>query len=309
MSKPVSINSKGQRNRATGRFTSDEIEMHYRDMLRGLYLYEGDGLPTDMPFGWLEAEGLFYNSGIGFKNVTGLGFCAFGANPVYVNIYGAPTKWLPAQMWGMGAYDASKVIGLFDESDAPVMWNRFSQQERIRPYVDILRRAMNTLHVNLASLNHPTVIQGVASNRAGDNIASLMLESELDDGATFVPTVRPGDPLGLTAIDLGVSDNTQNLISTIDWADNRIQAVLGISTDTEKASGIGPYDASGTGALATNTDGGLELRKQWLEQVNDRFGTSITVRRNTDIEKTIQADDANGNPDDDREEPDSEQAD
>lgn len=272
-------------------------------MLRGLYQYDGD-LPEDMPYGFIEADALFYNSGVAFKDVSALGFCCFGANPVYVNIYGTPTSWLPAQMWGMGAYDASKAVGIFEESDAPVLWNRFSQQDRIRPFVDVLRRAMNTLHVNLASLNHPTVIQGVASGKAGDNIASLMLESELDDGATFIPTVRPGDPLGLSAIDLGISDNTQNLISVIDWADNKIQSILGLSTDTEKSSGVGPWDATGTGALATSTDAGLEIRKQWLERVNERFGTSITVKRNQDITATIQGDDNDRN---DTEESDSEQ--
>lgn len=285
--------TKGQRRKAAsaGRFTTDEIEIRYRDMLRGLYQYSGDGLPDDMPYGFIEADALFYAAGAAFKDVPGLGFCAFGANPVTVSIYGTPVSWLPQNVWGMNASQATEAVGIFKESDAPVFWNRCSQQERIRPYIEILRRSLNTLFVNLAALNHPTVIQGVASGRPGDNIASIMLESELDDGATFIPTVRPGDPLGLNAIDLGISDNTQNLISTCDWADTQIKAILGLDTGIEKASGIGAFDAKGTGALATSTDAGLELRREWLEKVNSMFGTSITVSRNADITASIGADD------------------
>lgn len=283
------MNTKGQRNSQAGRFDTTEIEMRYRDMLAGLYQYGGDGLPEDMPYGWLESSALFYSPGAAFKEVGGLGFCAFGANPVYVNIYGQPTQWLPENIWGMSASDAQHAIGIFEQSDTPVFWNRCSQQARIRPYLSILRRAINTLYVNLASLNHPVIIQGTPSGKVGDNIASLMLESEYDDGATFIPCARAGDPLGLTAVDLGISDNTQNLISTIDWADTQIKAVLGIDTGIEKASGIGAFDAKGTGGLATSTDAGLELRKEWIERVNDRFGTSITVRRNNDITNTIRS--------------------
>lgn len=296
--------TKGQRNQITGRFTTEEIEIHYRDMLRGLYQYDGDGLPDDMPYGFIEAEALFFAPGVAFKEVTGLGFCAFGANPVYVSIYGTPVKWLPCNVWGMNANEASESIGIFKESDAPVFWNRASQSERIRPYVDIMRRALNTLYVNLGALNHPVIIQGMASGKTGDNVASIMLESELDDGATYIPMVRPGDPLGLTAIDTGVSDNSQNLISTVDWCDTKIKAILGLDTGIEKSSGIGAFDAKGTGALATSTDAGLELRKEWLDKVNEKFGTSITVRRNADITATIEVDD-NGNVPNDNDESDS----
>lgn len=285
------INTKGQRNRMAGRFKSEELEIRYRDMLRGLYQYEGDGLPDDMPYGFIEGEALFYASGVAFKDVSGLGFCCFGANPVYVSIYGTPVKWLPQNVWGMNANQATEAIGIFQESDTPVFWNRASQQERIRSYIDIMRRALNTLYVNLGALNHPVIIQGMASGKTGDNVASIMLESELDDGASFIPMVRPGDPLGLTAIDTGVTDNTQNLISTIDWCDTQIKAVLGLDTGIEKASGIGAFDAKGTGGLATSTDAGLELRQAWLEKVNDTFGTSITVRRNNDITATIENND------------------
>lgn len=302
------INSKGTRKRMAGRFQSEELEVRYRDMLRGLYQYSGDGLPEDMPYGFIEAEALYYASGVAFKDVDGLGFCCFGANPVYVSIYGTPVKWLPQNVWGMNANQAAESIGIFKESDTPVLWNRASQQERIRPYIDIMRRALNTLYVNLGALNHPVLIQGIASGKPGDNIASLMLESELDDGATFIPMVRPGDPLGLTAIDTGISDNTQNLISTIDWADTQIKAILGLDTGIEKASGIGAYDAKGTGALATSTDSGLELRREWLEKVNDIFGTSIAVKRNSDITATIEGDD-NGSISDDNEESDTQSED
>lgn len=293
------ILTKGQRNRMAGRFDVKDIEMRYRDMLGGLYQYSGD-LPDNLPYGWLESTGLYFSSGIAFKDVPGLGFCAFGASPVYVDIYGQPTQWLPENLWGMNASEAQQAVGIFQQSDTPVFWNKCPQQARIRVYLDILKRALNTLYVNLASLNHPVIVQGTPSGKVGDNIASLMLESELDDGATFIPCARAGDPLGLSAIDLGISDNTQNLISTIDWCDTQIKAILGLDTGIEKASGIGAFDAKGTGALATSTDYGLELRKEWLEKVNETFGTSIAVKRNDDITKTIESDDNGSNMESDK---------
>lgn len=302
--------TKAQRKAVAGRFTTDELELRYRDMMRGLFIYDGDGLPDDLPYGWLESTALWYASGMAFKDVPGLGFCAFGANPVYVSIYGTPVKWLPANVWGMSANEASKSIGIFKESDTPVMWNGASQRERIRPWMDVLRRSLNTLMTNLASLNHPVIIQGVPSAVKGDNIASVMLESELDDGASFIPTIRPGDPLGLTAIDLGVSDNTANLISTCEYADSQIRAVLGLDTGVNKSSGVGPWDSDSTVGMSGINNSGLELRQEWLERVNETFGTSITVRLNTDAIQAVKADDpmeseSNGNDDDDTEESDA----
>lgn len=289
--KPSFMLSKGQRNRMQGRFQIEDVEIRYRDMLRGLYQYSGDGMPDDMPYGFIEADALYYAPGAAFKNVDGLGFCAFGANPVYVSIYGTPLKWLPTNVWGMSATQAQDSIGIFKESDAPVFWNRRSQRERILPYLTIMTRALNTLNVNLAALNTPVVLNGgVAGSHPGDNIGGMMLESELNDGATFIPMVA-GDRLGLEVLDLKATDHTQNVISVVDWCDTQIKAILGLDTGIEKASGIGAFDAKGTGALAALTDSGLELRKEWLEKVNDMFGTSISVKRNEDITATIQDDD------------------
>lgn len=288
--KPSVMLSKGQRNALNQRFGPDDFECYYRDMMRGLYQYEGD-LPENMPYGFIEATALFGSPGVAFKDVKGLGFCCFGANPVYVDIYGTPVQWLPTQVWGMGANQAQEAIGIFEQSDTPVFWNQQSYHDRIWPWLVLLSKAYNALKTNIVASQHPVIIAGTPSGRPGDNIASLMLESELDDGATFIPTVRAGDPLGLQAIDLGVQPMTDALQGTVDWCDTKIKAILGLDTGIEKASGIGAYDAKGTGGLATLSDSALELRKEWLEKVNERFGTSITVRKNTDIEQIIKGDD------------------
>lgn len=288
------MTTKGERNNLGGTYSlTDAIVMHYRDMARSMFVWEGldsDGL-EDMPYGFIEGEALFFNRGFAIKKVKGMGLCGLGCEPSTYDIYGRPHSWLPSVYgWTLSGAHTEKSSDVFKESDTPVLWNHQSMMNRISPYVQIMTRALNTLNVNLAALNHPILVSGVAGN-PGDNVGSILLKNALYDGDTMIPVVKP-DAVGLNAIDLGVTDNSQNLISVVDWADSRIRAVMGIGTGVEKSSGIGAFDEKGVTGMATQTDSALEIRTAWAEKVNEKFGLNITVSRNENIEKAIQDDDS-----------------
>lgn len=287
--KPTFMTTKGERKNLGGSYLENAIVMHYRDMARSMFEWAGfdrDGL-EDMPYGFIEGEALFFNAGFAVKRVKGIGLCGLGANPSTYDIYGNPYKWLPQVYgWTLSGTHTEQSSDVFTESETPVLWNHMSVYDRISPFVKVMTRALNTLNVNIAALNHPILVSGVAGN-PGDNVGSILLKNALDDGDTMIPVVKP-DAVGLNAIDLGISDNTQNMVSVVDWADSRIRAVMGIGTGVEKSSGIGAFDEKGITGMATQTDSALELRERWAEKVNEKFGLSITVSRNRNIEKAIE---------------------
>lgn len=285
MVKPSFLNSKSQRKEAD-KLNTDLIEAHYKDILRGLFKW--DGLPADVPAGFIDADALYSASGVAVKDVKGMGLCVLPCNPVTLDVYGRPRSWL-AQPYGWTA-DTSHPDGtdLYTVSDEPVLYLQVSYRDRILPYLQIITRAMQTLHINLTSLAHPVLISGMASGNPGDNVGSIMLKSEMEQGASYIPVVRP-DALGMDVLDLGVADNTQNMISVIDWADARILEILGVSTGNEKSSGITVEETvTGTGGMATQSDVALEMRQIWADKVNAVFGTTITVSRNETITDIIE---------------------
>ncbi len=289
--RPTFLTTKGERNKS-GCFTSPGVVMHYRDMARSMYDWQGfeEAGMADMPYGFIEAEALFFYQGFAIKKVKGLGLCGLGVNASTLDIYGNPYKWLP-EVYGqtISGNVSAGFSDLFSESDAPVLWNQYSLYDRIDPYIQIMVRALNTLNVNLAALNHPVLVAGVAGN-SGDNVGAIMLKNAMDDGEAYIPVVKP-DAVGLNAIDLGVTDNTQNMLSIVDWCDSRIKGIMGIGTGVEKASGIGAFDEKGESAQAVATDTALKLRQDWCDRVNERFGLDITVRRNEHIEEVISNED------------------
>lgn len=299
MTKPDFLLSKHERRLISSSISVDDIEMHYRDILRGLFVWEG--LPDDMPVGFVDADALYVARGFGLKDVSGLGICGFPCNPVLVNIYGEPVTWLAQPYgWAQDGRQASKIDNeIFTESDTPALWIRASIRDRILPYIQIMARALQALGNNVSALNHPILISGNASGMPGDNIGSILLKSEYEDGTTYLPVVSPG-PLGLEAIDLQVTDNTQNLASIVDWCDSRILEIIGASTGVEKSSGISTMEtASGKGGLGSQSDAALALRRAWCEKVNAVLGTNITVRRSEIMDEIIEGGNDDESMDDD----------
>lgn len=304
--RPDFLTTKGERNIKSNQINVSDIEMHYRDILRGLFVWHG--LPDDMPTGFIDADALYVAKGFALKNVKALGLCGFPCNPVTVDIYGQPATWL-AQPYGWASETtkatASIDSDIFKDSDTPVLWNRASIRDRILPYIQIMSRALQCLGTNISALSHPVLISGMASGNAGDNIGSILLKNELEEGSTYIPVVAPS-ALGLDAIDLHATDNTQNLISVVDWCDARILEIIGASVGVEKSSGITTAEtASGKGGLGAMSDSALALRSEWAMKVNSALGTDITVERNNVIENVINGVDDDGNVPDTGSESDS----
>lgn len=306
MTKPDFLTTKGERNIKSNQINVNDIEMHYRDILRGLFRW--NGLPDDMPIGFIDADALYVAKGFAIKNVKALGLCGFPCNPVTVDIYGQPRTWLAQPYgWASETNGATAKIDndIFSESDTPVLWNRASIRDRILPYIQVMGRSLQTLGMNISALSHPVLISGMASGNAGDNIGSILLKNELEQGSTYIPVVSPSI-VGLDVLDLHATDNTQNLLSVIDYCDSRILEIIGASTGVEKSSGITTAETnSGKGGMASLNDSALAIRKDWCDKVNAVLGTSITVERNENITDIINGSVINGRILNDNEEPDS----
>lgn len=274
MSRPSFIASKAQRSRST-RIDTTDIMRHYRNVLRGSSDWEG--LPEGMPPGYIEDTALWYASGFAIKRVRGWGLGGFPANPVTLDIYGRPVTWLPSIISGVTAYRESDDI--YRESDTPVLWIGTSLYDQIKPYAQLMAQCLTTLGQNLTALSQPVIISGQPSGQAGDNIGALLLKSDLMDGEMYIPTVT-GQGVPLDVLDLHATDNTQNLISTLNAMDARILEILRGSNGIEKSSGITTAETeTGERSLECNLSGYDALCDEWAERVNAKLGTEIVHKR------------------------------
>lgn len=276
--RPTFIRSKGDASEPEGVDTT-LIEEHYKDVLRGAWRFVG--LPDDAPEG-IIIDSLWECPGVGIKHVRGYGRAVLPAVGSVYDVYGTPKTWLPRPL-GWSIPDGSE---FFAESDEPVLWIKCSLRERIYPWVQLMARAMKSLGTNLFALTHPVMISGVPSDYAGDNVQSLMIRDVLSDGQMTVPAVRP-DALGLDVLDLHATDNSQNLISTIQWCDSRILEMLGLSPGVEKSSGI-------TSEETSSGERPMIGLNSWLENAMQQWGAKVgvTISRNEEMENVDDTDDS-----------------
>ena len=269
MAKASFLNTRGERREAErGLFVETMVE-HYRSIAGGLYKW--DGMPEDMPEGFIETTALFFSPGAGTKRVPGFGQIVVPIAPATLTIYGTPYEWLPEKLFGMPLPDATRI---FEKSHDPCLWVGSSTLARIDPYLTIMKRTMQTLDVNVAGLTQPIIISGVPP---GAELQGMILENDLMNGKRIIPMVKR-DALNLEVLDLKAEDHTQNLISTIDWCDARILEVMASSNGVEKSSGITTMETvSGVQSVLQQFEQGLELRKAWVDKVNDRFRLDWSV--------------------------------
>ena len=293
--RPSFLLTASERKELDNVIDTTDIMRHYRNILRGSSTWEG--LPDDMPTGYIESTALWYAGGFALKRVKGMGIGGFPANPVTVDIYGQPYTWLPSVINGVSAYKKTDTA-IYTESDTPVLWIGTPLRDQIKPYVQLMERTLKTLGQNLTALGHPVIISGNPSGQAGDNIGALLLKSDLDDGAMYIPTVT-GLNGALEALDLHATDNTQNLISTLSACDARILEILNTSNGIEKSSGITTEETE-TGSMPLEyAQGGYdELCDVWAEKVNAKLGLNIKHKRR-EIEIPEPAPETSDNGDDD----------
>ena len=272
--KPTFRTSKGERRGAVETIDTSGLVQIYRDIARGRFIWEG--LPDDMPDGFIEDTALFYNAGVSMKS-TSMGPVVLPAKPVGLTVYGTPYTWVPGNVPGVMGLESDPE--LFTESDNPVLWMSMSVMDRIKPYLDVMARCLKVLNVNVGALSTPILIEGRPDAGEGGNLTGVLLKSDLLAGESFIPVIR-GDGMPLSTLDLGVQDHTQNLISTMEAMHAKILEVMQSGDGVAKSSGITVEETvNGNQSVEQAADLELERRKAWCDRINAVMGTNVSVER------------------------------
>lgn len=265
--KPTFILSKGQRNEQGTIYTGDMVQ-HYRDAAGGLYRW--DGLPDGCPADFIESTALFYSGGVGAKKVKGFGNTICPIKPSTLTFYGRPYSWYPESISGTMPIDAAD--DYFTESNGPSLWLNTSIYDRIEPYLHIMEQTMKVLHVNIFGLTQPVMLSGQPQN-----MNTLLLKSDLLEGVGIIP-ITDKTAIPPEVLDLHAQDHTANLISTMDWCDARILEIMASSNGVEKSSGITTMETvSGVQSVLQQMDIGLDMRKAWADECNDKLKMDLSV--------------------------------
>lgn len=290
MTKPSFRTTKGERQNIAETLDTSALEQIYRDVARGRFRWSG--LPDAMPEGYIEDTALFYNAGVGMKE-TKQGLVVLPAKPATLSIYATPWTWLPGAVPGLTGFETDSDI--YRESDLPVLWMSMSVIDRIRPYLQVMARCLKVLNVNVGALSTPVLIEGRPDASEGGNLTGVLLKSDLLGGESFIPVVR-ADGVPLKVLDLGVTDHTQNLISTMEAMHAKILEVMQSGDGVAKSSGITVEETqNGSQSVVQAIDLELERRKAWCDAINAALGTSVTVER---ADSVMVPGDAPKNPED-----------
>ena len=268
MARPTFLMSKGERNAAQGHRTDELVERYVRIFASR---FKWSGLPEGCPPDFIERM-LFFCGGVSAKKVRGLGVCVMGAAPSTLTIYATPASWLPAGI--VGSVNTTSVSdSLWTESDTPVLWDGEPMADRIAPYLEIQRKALNALGCNLIGLTNPVILETVP----GAELNGKIIKNNLGAGDVFIPVIDRST-LEANVLDLKATDHTANLLGVIHDTDNTMLDMMFVQASMEKASGISVVEASAS--EEQNYIGmTLELRKrqEWCERINAKLGTSFQV--------------------------------
>ena len=268
MAKPTFINTAAQRKAGEGHQCDDLLERYVR-LFASRFTWKN--LPDDCPPDYLE-RALFFAGGISAKKVKGLGICVMGAAPSALTIYGTPARWLPVDI--VGSPTSTMVSeSLWTDSNNPVLWDYEPMINRIMPYLELQRKALNALGCNLIGLTNPVIIETVP----GAELNGKVIKNNLGAGDVFIPVIDKG-ALNANVLDLKASDHTANLTGVIHDTDNTIMDMFFIRASMEKASGISVEES--TASDEQNEIGlaiELDKREKWAKEINAVLGTNFEV--------------------------------
>ena len=268
MAKPTFINTAAQRKAGEGHQCDDLLERYVR-LFASRFTWKN--LPEDCPPDYLE-RALFFAGGISAKKVKGLGVCVMGAAPSALTIYGTPALWLPVDIVGSPT-NTSVSDSLWTESNNPVLWDYEPMVQRIMPYLELQRKALNALGCNLIGLTNPVIIETVP----GAELNGKVIKNNLGAGDVFIPVIDKG-ALNANVLDLKASDHTANLTGVVHDTDNTIMDMFFIRASMEKASGISVEES--TASDEQNEIGlaiELDKREKWAKEINAVLGTDFQV--------------------------------
>ena len=268
MAKPTFINTAAQRKAGEGHQCDDLLERYVR-LFASRFTWKN--LPDDCPPDYLE-RALFFAGGISAKKVKGLGVCVMGAAPSALTIYGTPARWLPVDIVGSPT-NTSVSDSLWTDSNNPVLWDYEPMVQRIMPYLELQRKALNALGCNLIGLTNPVIIETVP----GAELNGKVIKNNLGAGDVFIPVIDKG-ALNANVLDLKATDHTANLTGVVHDTDNTIMDMFFIRASMEKASGISVEES--TASDEQNMIGlliELDKREKWAKEINTVLGTNFQV--------------------------------
>lgn len=268
MTRPCFLTTKGERSRSSGS-EAEDLEGRYLDAFTGRFKY--DGLPEGCPDTFIE-EMIFYYGGVSGKKVKGLGICMMGAKPSALTIYATPARWLPCGIIGQPSSN-SVSESVNSESDNPALYYVESMRERISPYLEIMRKAINALNMNMASLSMPIIVEAAP----GAELKAKLLKSNLGSGDIMIQAIDKG-ALGATVLDMKATDHSANLLGVLHDMDSEILDMMHINCALEKTSGISDAESSASAdQIRDGLQQDLRMRQAWLDRINPVLGTTITV--------------------------------
>lgn len=267
MTRPSFILTAAERKmKESGADTFDLIE-RYVDAFVARFRWKG--LPDDCPDDFIERT-LFFVGGVGAKKVKGLGPVLMGASGETYTPYGTPVYWLPANV---NTQQMPLSADYMKHSKSPVLWDRETMNDKIAPYLEILRKSINALNINMASLAMPIMIESAQ----GCDFQPKIIRQNLGSGDIFLQCISKGS-VPIETIDLKVTDHSQNILSVIHDADSQICSIMAIDSALEKASGMTETEATaGQQQIRDTLRMEYEKRKRWADAVNIELGLQIGV--------------------------------
>lgn len=253
--RPGFITSKGERG--TDETFYDPFDK-YRQLAKGLYIW--DGLPDDVPEGFIE-ECLFDYGAVSAKFVSGMGIVISPAMAKSWNHYGRIKEWVPtAQI----AYPTSDITKINEPSNNPVLQLDLPTRLAIEYDVNILWDAKISLAQNVLGMRQPIVFMGTTGNVQD----VVLLDKEINVGKRAIPVVDP-TKVKAEILDLKVTDFTPSLMQVEQDQDAKILTRMGINNrGVEKESGIN-LEESTAHKQGLRLSSSLELikRQVWADAI------------------------------------------
>ena len=271
MTRPTFLTSKGERNAGKGVETDELIERYI-----SIYTsrFKWSGLPEGCPPDFIERM-MFLYGGVSAKKVRGLGVCVMGAVPSALSIYGIPARWMPV---GILASTEGNAVNesIWKDSDTPVLYDMMPMLEKIRPYLELQRKAINALGCNLVGLTNPVLVECVP----GSELNGKVIRNNLGAGDVFIPVIDRG-AMNAEVLDLKATDHTANLTGVIHDTDNTIMDIMDVRSSMEKASGISVEEATASEQqIVSGMDQEFRKRYEWAMNTNAVLGTKFKVEPN-----------------------------
>ena len=263
----------------SARYNNATFMQYYRRFVElAVSMFKWDGLPDTVDERFLELTLFAYGSALWFRDEE-IGDLAlkFTSNNSF-NVYRIPTG---RRAIADNGYNAQRTI-----NDSVIIWNNMLHTPTMPDIETFAYRLYNidrTIDVNVNAQKTPILIRG--SERQILTLKNLYLKYNGNEPVVLADDNLSNQPLSSLKTDAPfVADRLYDLKAQIF---NECLTFLGISNVSfqKKERMITDEVSSGQGAVIANRYSRLVARQAAAKQINDMFGTNITVRyRDQDVE-------------------------